>query len=104
MTRSELSRLDLIKLDIEGSEVDALHGAKTTITRFQPTILLEAEEQRLAGQGRTKADLARALDELGYETWVFDAGSVQLRRGELPSEPDGNVVAAPRGWQAPAFA
>ncbi|MGN6868492.1 MAG: FkbM family methyltransferase [Solirubrobacteraceae bacterium] len=104
VTRAELGRLDLIKLDIEGSEVDALHGAKTTIARFQPTILLEAESERLAGQGRTKNDLARALDELGYETWVFEAGTAQLRRGELASEPDGNAIAAPRGWQAPVLA
>jgi FkbM family methyltransferase len=104
MSRSELTRLDVIRLDIEGSEVDALQGAKTMIGRFQPTLLLEAEEERLGGQGRTKNDLARALDELGYETWVFDADTGQLRPGELPSEPDGKVIAAPRGWQPPVLA
>jgi FkbM family methyltransferase len=103
VARSGLARLDLVKLDIEGSEVDALDGAHAAIARFRPIILLEAEEERLAQQGRTKEDLTRALDELGYDLWVFDAGSAQLRRAEPPREPEGNAIAAPRGWQPPVL-
>ncbi len=33
-----LEQLDFIKLDIEGSEKDALHGAKNTITKFHPKL------------------------------------------------------------------
>jgi FkbM family methyltransferase len=99
--RCELQRLDLVKLDIEGSEVDALDGARATIERFQPTILLEAEEARLASQGRTKADLMSVLEEFRYELWAFDGGSAQLRRAQLPNEPEGNAIAAPRGWRPP---
>jgi FkbM family methyltransferase len=36
-----LDRLDFIKLDIEGGELDALAGAKQTLARFQPTVLME---------------------------------------------------------------
>ena len=103
VARSGINRLDLVKLDIEGSEVNALEGARATIARFQPTILLEAEEARLRSQGRTKEDLVHALVDLGYELWVFDAGSAQLRRPELPGEPEGNAIAAPRGWQPPVL-
>jgi FkbM family methyltransferase len=103
VARSGLQRLDVIKLDIEGSEVDALDGASTTISRFRPTILLEAEEARLASQGLTKEDLVQALDGIGYELWVFDAGSAELRRAELPGEPEGNAIAAPRGWRPPVL-
>ena len=103
VARSDLDRLDLVKLDIEGSEVDALDGATATIERFHPTIMLEAEEARLASQGRSKEDLARALDELGYELWVFDAASAQLRAANRPLEPEGNGIAAPRGWRPPVL-
>ena len=34
--RKNLPRVDYIKLDIEGSELDALHGAAKTITRWKP--------------------------------------------------------------------
>lgn len=101
--RFELRRLDFIKLDIEGSEVDALAGALAAISRFRPTILLEVESARLACQGRTKEDLIRTVTKLGYELWVFDAGSAQLRPANLPAEPEGNAVAAPHGWQPPAL-
>jgi FkbM family methyltransferase len=102
--RLELSRLDFIKLDVEGSEVDALEGARASIIRFRPTILLEAETERLASQARSKRDLVELLADLGYELWVFDAESAQLRRAVLPAEPEGNAVAAPRGWRPPTLA
>lgn len=37
-----LSRLDFMKLDVEGSEVAALKGAKETIERFRPVMFLES--------------------------------------------------------------
>jgi FkbM family methyltransferase len=99
-----LQRLDLVKLDIEGSEADALAGARAAISCFRPIILLEVEEARLASQGRTRNELVRALGELGYDLWVFDDHSAQLRPAELPAEPDGNAIAAPRGWRPPDLA
>jgi hypothetical protein len=56
VARSELTRVEPIKLDVEGSEVDALDSAKQSISDFRPTIPLEAEDARLAspGPGRTR--------------------------------------------------
>jgi FkbM family methyltransferase len=39
--RLGLDRLDLIKIDIEGHELPALHGARETIRRFMPAIVVE---------------------------------------------------------------
>ncbi|MBM3208083.1 MAG: FkbM family methyltransferase [Chlamydiae bacterium] len=36
-----LSRLDLIKIDVEGMEFEVLHGAKNTILTHKPAILIE---------------------------------------------------------------
>lgn len=36
-----ISRLDFIKMDIEGFEIDALEGAKETIARLQPSAVIE---------------------------------------------------------------
>ncbi|WP_337322875.1 FkbM family methyltransferase [Kribbella sp. CCNWLW197] len=57
-----LQRLDVVKLDIEGSEVSALSGAAHTLTRLQPRALL-VEDKR----AETSARLHAALDELGYQ-------------------------------------
>ncbi len=37
----DLAECDLIWLDIEGYEVNALKGAKKTIDRFQPAVIIE---------------------------------------------------------------
>ncbi len=40
----ELPRVDLIKLDIEGMEMDALAGAARTVERCQPIVLVETDK------------------------------------------------------------
>lgn len=39
-----LSRVDWMKLDVEGAEVEALRGAEDTLRRFHPTLFIEVHE------------------------------------------------------------
>ena len=45
VTELRLSRVDFIKMDIEGAEVRALHGASDTISKFKPRLAITAEHQ-----------------------------------------------------------
>ena len=101
VSRSGLDRVDVIKLDLEGSEAGALEGARAILERDQPLLLVEAEDRRLASQGRTKAELLDAIVGLGYVLHVFDETTGQLRSPRLPDEPEGNVVAAQPEWRPP---
>ena len=42
---SNLPHIDFLKIDVEGSELDVLHGSASLIKRFMPTILIENNSQ-----------------------------------------------------------
>lgn len=64
---------DVIWLDIEGSELDALRGATKTIQVHHPLILVE-EKGLGRFYGSEKEDLAEHLMLMGYE-WISSHGA-----------------------------
>lgn len=63
VARLGLQRLDLIKMDIEGSEGPALRGARDTLRRLRPAVVVETHTV----QGRPTLDEVRGvLGEAGY--------------------------------------
>ena len=65
-----ISRIDFIKVDIEGWEVHFLRGAMASIERFRPAIMLEVIEPILARAGATPAEVFDALLPLGYKVFM----------------------------------
>lgn len=61
-----LPRVDLIKLDVEGSELRALIGAEATLDRFGPALFVEVEDDYLARRGDSSEALAAWLRSRGY--------------------------------------
>jgi FkbM family methyltransferase len=64
--REALTRLDFIKVDIEGWEMRALAGGEATLRRFRPALFLEVNADMLARAGDTPAALFDWLSALGY--------------------------------------
>lgn len=60
-------RLNFIKLDVEGYELFALHGATRTLHTHRPIILLELNRPVLARNGHTNEDVLKFLSGLHYE-------------------------------------
>lgn len=63
-----LPRLNFMKLDIEGMEVKAIHGAKQTILKHKPVICVELNKSALERNGSCSMELVDTIVGLGYET------------------------------------
>lgn len=59
-------RIRLIKVDIEGAEVQALRGATRVLTEERPLLLIEVEDSHLRRQGSSAAELFALLTGAGY--------------------------------------
>lgn len=62
----DISRVDLIKLDIEGGEFPALEGMEETLKKFRPPIIIEIKENVLNLTPYTKKEILDLLTERGY--------------------------------------
>jgi FkbM family methyltransferase len=95
-TRLRLDRVDVIKLDIEGSEVEALLGAADLLERHRPTLVVEVCATALEGSGATVAALEAALRAAGYATFEIDDQTGELLPVSALTTAGGrNVVALP---------
>lgn len=74
-----LIRCDFIKLDAEGSEVLALRGARKTIERFKPIMLIECFDPMLAKRGFSRDDLKKEIESLGYSMRVVIGREIDER-------------------------
>jgi FkbM family methyltransferase len=71
-----LQRVDLIKMDTQGSEPLILEGAEYTIRQFAPDIILEISPNDLAFLKMTSVDLVRRIEQYGYALHEFRNGQI----------------------------
>ena len=64
--RECLSRVDLIKIDVDGHEYPVLLGAANLLYRFQPVIAMEISPYHHLDEGNSFPDLISLLRENGY--------------------------------------
>lgn len=61
------TKIDLIKIDTEGSEYDIITGAMKTIEKYKPIIFLEYYDENLRQCGKTLEDLNNLIEKINYE-------------------------------------
>lgn len=77
-----LSRVDLVKLDVEGAEPLVLRGAASTLARYRPLIITEFFPRALdASPWGDAPGYLDMLRQLGYRLLVIGAGEGPARHG-----------------------
>lgn len=62
-----VSRVDVIKIDVDGYELEVLKGASRVLRRWSPVLIMEWATGSLLSRGCEPRDLARHLAAEGYE-------------------------------------
>ena len=63
---SGVSRVDVMKIDVEGAELLVLKGAGDTLDRFHPVVAVELIEEQLKRMGTSSADVIAFFRTHGY--------------------------------------
>lgn len=89
----KIQRVDMIKADIEGWEMRMLAGAKETIARFKPVLMLEVNRRFLDRAGDTPEDIWAFLKEHGYkiEQLVFENNGT-VTTAPAPNPVEGDII------------
>lgn len=61
-----LTRIDLIKVDVEGAETMVIRGAQETLKRFNPIVITEVNDSALRDMGSNVEELTALMAKLGY--------------------------------------
>jgi FkbM family methyltransferase len=70
-----LARVDVIKIDVEGAELEVLKGALKTLQRHKPVVLLELFDAALRKQGASADAVVSLLQAQGYSLQKLDPAS-----------------------------
>lgn len=70
-----LDRLDFIKIDIEGMEVEALNGAHATIQRTRPQMIIEKIKSN-------EQEILSFLEKIGYQLFPFGINILAVHKSD----------------------
>lgn len=63
----QMSRLDFVKIDVEGLEKRVLEGGRLTLKRFSPVMMVEIMPFQLERAGATPLEVFELLSDYGYD-------------------------------------
>lgn len=93
LLRPGIPKVDVMKIDVEGFEIEVLKGALRLISEQKPLILIEVVNELLESKKSSPAEIARLLQQFGYT--FFDAVAGAPRLVDLMGDHGSNVFAVP---------
>ena len=66
---NNISKVDVIKIDVEGFEYRALIGGENLLKEHHPILFIELDDENLKAVGDTASSLVELLEKLDYEVY-----------------------------------
>lgn len=80
----KLSRVDVVKIDVEGAELFVLKGMINSLKKFKPLLLIEMNKKTFQDAGYTMGDVVHFLEDLNYKPYKLFRGNIyQISSNEL---------------------
>ncbi len=87
---NNISRLDVIKIDVEGAELKVLGGLKDALKRFRPLVLIEINRKLLQKFDASPEQVYLCLHNEGYKPYRIDSKGNLI---PVNSSTKGNLIA-----------
>jgi FkbM family methyltransferase len=102
LDESGVDAVDLVKIDIEGAEAQALAGMSAGLRRGRyRRILLELHPAQLSDHGTSPEAIIEGLLELGYRGWVIAHSAADVRRAAYARGESVDSFVRPLRWSEP---
>jgi FkbM family methyltransferase len=79
IAEKKISRIDFIKIDVEGAELKLLKGAAKIIKKDRPKMILSIHPEGIKNFGDSAEDIWKLLHDAGYKI-VFESGEMSLEQ------------------------
>ena len=87
-----LPKVDLIKLDVEGSELAAVKGMHETLQNFKPAIIVEINPETLLQFGLKPAAIFSYFDQLNFSAFLILKTAELKKMGNYQTSDTNNVL------------
>lgn len=90
--KNKITNIGLIKIDVEGAEIEVLKGAKKTLKKYHPTILIEINKPRLKNTNKA-INIFIFLKKYSYSPFQLKDGKfIKTSYADLSSRYNDNIL------------